>query len=48
MKKVFEIAKNENITTAIAADRLAESRIEEMMRVRSSYIQTEKSSISKR
>ncbi|MGX7031673.1 Glu/Leu/Phe/Val dehydrogenase dimerization domain-containing protein [Vagococcus zengguangii] len=48
MKKVFEIAKRENITTAMAADHLAEERIEEMMRVRSTYIQTEKSSITKR
>ena len=48
MTKVFEIAKNEKITTAMAADHLAESRIEEMMRVRSTFLQTEKSSITKR
>ncbi|WEG73735.1 Glu/Leu/Phe/Val dehydrogenase dimerization domain-containing protein [Vagococcus intermedius] len=46
--KVFEIAKREKITTAAAADHLAEERINDMMNVRSSFLQTEKSLITKR
>ena len=48
MDKIFAIAKRDNITTAKAADVLAEERIEQMMRVRSTFSQNEHSIISRR
>jgi len=42
--KVFEIANNENITTAKAADRLAEKRINDMLAVRGNFLHSEKHS----
>lgn len=41
--EVFDIAKKEHITTAKAADRLAEKRIDTFMRTRSNYLTKEKS-----
>ncbi len=46
--KVFDIAKRDNITTAKAADILAEERIAAMKEVRSNFVQTELSTLSKR
>lgn len=48
MDKVFEIAKRDNISTALAADRMAEERIDQMMRVRSTFSINEHSLISRR
>lgn len=45
---VFEIAKKENITTAEAADRLAEERIAQMKEIRSNFIKTEYSALTRR
>lgn len=45
---VFEIAKEENITTAEAADRMAEERIARMKEVRSNFLRTEHCSLSRR
>ncbi|GIM48315.1 leucine dehydrogenase [Collibacillus ludicampi] len=42
MLNVYEIAKRDGIPTYKAADRMAEERIEQMRRVRSSFIRTEK------
>ena len=48
MGKVFNIAKEQGITTMEAANHLAEDRIEQMLNVRSTFLNSEKSSISKR
>ena len=48
MEQVFKIAKAEGITTAEAADHLAEKRISEMLNVRRTFLKTEKSVICKR
>ncbi len=48
MDQVFEIAKRDNISTALAADRMAEERIDQMMRVRSTFSINEHSLISRR
>lgn len=45
MDKVFEISKRDDITTAEAADRLAEERIDSMLNVRGNFLQNEKSSL---
>ncbi|WP_125566677.1 Glu/Leu/Phe/Val dehydrogenase dimerization domain-containing protein [Companilactobacillus insicii] len=45
MDKVFAIAKRDNITTAEAADRLAEERINSILNVRGNFLQNEKSSL---
>ncbi|ODJ53468.1 leucine dehydrogenase [Brochothrix thermosphacta] len=46
--KVFDIAKEQNIIPAIAADHLAEQRIDQLKHVRSNFLKTEHSSISRR
>lgn len=48
MDKIFAIAERDSITTAKAADILAEERIEQMMRVRSTFSQNDHSIISRR
>ncbi len=48
MGQIFDIAKEKNITTVEAANKLAEDRINQMMTVRRTFLQTEKSSICKR
>ncbi|WP_209525518.1 Glu/Leu/Phe/Val dehydrogenase dimerization domain-containing protein [Vagococcus allomyrinae] len=48
MGQVFEIAKREAITTAEAANHLAEQRIAQMLNVRRTFLQTGKSAICKR
>lgn len=45
---VFDIARKENITTAAAADKMAEERIAAMKEVRSNFIRTEHSALSRR
>lgn len=45
---VFDIAKEENITTAEAADKMAEERIETMKEVRSNFVRTEHDILSRR
>lgn len=47
MDKIFSIAKEQDISTAEAADRLAETRIEQMMRVRSTFSLNEKNQFNK-
>ena len=47
MDKVFEISKRDKITSARAAEILAEERINQMMNVRSTYLSTEKSILSR-
>lgn len=46
MGKVYDIAREEGITSAKAADRLAEKRIASVKNLRSNFIPTEKSSLS--
>lgn len=48
MGHVFRIAKEQNISTVEAADHLAEERIDQILKVRSSFLRSEKSSICKR
>lgn len=48
MGQIFAIAKEQNITTVEAADHLAESRISQMLNVKRTFLQTEKSAICKR
>ncbi len=43
--KVFEISELENITTAKAADRLAEKRIDSMLNVRGNFLHSEKHAV---
>lgn len=47
MDKIFSIAKEEKISTAEAADRLAEKRINQMMRVKSTFSLNEKNQFNK-
>ncbi|HIV82532.1 MAG TPA: leucine dehydrogenase [Candidatus Salinicoccus merdavium] len=47
MDKIFSIAKEDDISTAEAADRLAESRIDQMMRVKSTFSLNEKNQFNK-
>ena len=46
--QVFEIAKRDNITTARAADILAEERMAAMKEMRSNFIRTERNTLSRR
>ncbi|MBC6315164.1 Glu/Leu/Phe/Val dehydrogenase [Listeria grandensis] len=46
--KVFEIAKAEGMTPAHAANRMAENRIQSMRHVKSSFLRTENSLLSRR
>lgn len=48
MGQIFTIAKEQKISTVEAANHLAEERINQMMRVRRTFLQSEKSSICKR
>ncbi|AKG74041.1 Leu/Phe/Val dehydrogenase [Salinicoccus halodurans] len=48
MDKIFNIARRDRITPAVAADRLAEERIESMMRVKSTFSQNEITPLSRR
>lgn len=48
MDKIFSIAARDDISTALAAERMAEERINQMMKVRSTFRQHEHSLISKR
>lgn len=47
MDKVFEISKRDQITSARAAEILAEERIEQLKNVRSNFLKTERSIISR-
>lgn len=47
MDKIFSISKDENISTAHAADRLAETRMNQMMRVKSTFSLNEKNQFNK-
>lgn len=48
MDKIFNIARRDGVTPAVAADRLAEERIESMMRVKSTFSQNEITTLSRR
>ncbi|MDV2580932.1 Glu/Leu/Phe/Val family dehydrogenase [Alkalibacillus haloalkaliphilus] len=48
LSKIFEISKRDNISTHIAADRMAEERIASVRRSRSTFLQNEHSIISRR
>ena len=48
MGKIFSIAKRDGVTPAVAADRLAEERINSMMRVKSTFSQNEITTLSRR
>lgn len=48
MGLVFDVAREENITTAEAADRMAEDRIATMKEIRSNFIRTEHNILSRR
>ncbi|NKC67274.1 Glu/Leu/Phe/Val family dehydrogenase [Vagococcus fluvialis] len=48
MGRIFTIAKEQQITTMEAANHLAEERISQMLNIRSTFLSSEKSSISKR
>ncbi|WP_020008384.1 Leu/Phe/Val dehydrogenase [Salinicoccus albus] len=48
MDKIFNIAKRDGVTPAAAADRLAEERIDSMMRVKSTFSQNEVTTLSRR
>lgn len=48
MGQIFKIAKEQGITTVEAANHLAEERISQMLNVRRTFLNSEKSSISKR
>lgn len=47
IEKVFEISKRDNIPTYMAADRMAEERIELMKNARSNFLRKEKSLLSR-
>lgn len=47
MLELYEVARRENIPSYLAADRLAESRIEQMRKVRSTFVQGGKSVLSR-
>jgi len=48
MDKIFNIATRDSVTPAVAADRLAEERIDNMMRVKSTFSQNEITPLSRR
>lgn len=48
LMKVFEIAKRDNIPTYKAADRMAEERIAQVAKTRSTFVRDEKSILSRR
>ncbi|GAA3725389.1 branched-chain amino acid dehydrogenase [Salinicoccus jeotgali] len=48
MDKIFSIAKRDNVTPAVAADRLAEERIKSMMHVKSTFSLNEMTPLSRR
>ncbi|KKK35550.1 leucine dehydrogenase [Salinicoccus sediminis] len=48
MDKIFNIATRDGVTPAVAADRLAEERIDSMMRVKSTFSQNEITTLSRR
>ena len=48
IERVIEIAKRDNIPTYLAADRLAEERIERVRNSRSQFLQNEKHILSHR
>ncbi|MGN7410031.1 Leu/Phe/Val dehydrogenase [Sporosarcina sp. SAFN-010] len=48
IEKIFAISKRDNIPSYVAADRLAEERIERVSKARNSFLQKEKSVLSKR
>ncbi|SDH51810.1 leucine dehydrogenase [Alteribacillus persepolensis] len=48
LKKVFAISKRDNIPTSLAADRLAEERIEKMKHARTSFLRSERHILSRR
>ncbi|GAB6931865.1 Leu/Phe/Val dehydrogenase [Calditerricola satsumensis] len=48
LMKVFEIAKRDNIPTYKAADRMAEERIAQVAKTRSTFVRNEKSILSRR
>ncbi len=48
MDKIFKIAKRDAVTPAVAADRLAEERINSMMHVKSTFSQNEITTLSRR
>ncbi|TFB23859.1 Glu/Leu/Phe/Val dehydrogenase [Filobacillus milosensis] len=48
LEKIFEISKRDNIPTHLAADRMAEERIESVSRSRNTFLQNEHNIISRR
>ena len=48
LKRVFEIAKRDNIPTYVAADRMAEERIQKVRDSRTTFLRNEKSILSHR
>ncbi|MEK3934280.1 branched-chain amino acid dehydrogenase [Sporosarcina sp. FSL W7-1349] len=48
IEKIFAISKRDNIPSYVAADRLAEERIARVAKVRSQFLQNEKSVLSRR
>ncbi|MDW0111325.1 Leu/Phe/Val dehydrogenase [Sporosarcina aquimarina] len=48
IEKIFAISKRDNIPSYVAADRLAEERIERVAKARNSFLQNEKSVLSNR
>jgi leucine dehydrogenase len=48
LTKIYAISKTENIPTYLAANRLAESRIERVGKMRSTFLQNEKSILNGR
>ena len=48
MDKIFNISTRDSVTPAVAADRLAEERIDNMMRVKSTFSQNEITPLSRR
>lgn len=48
IEKIFAISKRDNIPSYVAADRLAEERIERVSKARNSFLQKEKSVLSNR
>ena len=48
LMKIYEISKTENLPTYLAANRLAESRIERVAKMRNTFLQNEKSILNRR
>ena len=48
LTKIYEISKTENLPTYLAANRLAESRIERVAKMRNTFLQNEKSILNRR